>query len=100
MKPIVTIDISDIETAIDEAGLSEDASVRPRYSGRCMYGEECLGLVTRTPGEANAILIALGDTVGTARAQQIALLAREDAMGLRMITYYPGVAVTGAPEDD
>lgn len=83
--------------AIYAADLDEAVRITPDYSGRAMYGAECLGLVTDAAGDVFAIIAELaraGEDTDWARG------ARTDSMGRRMITYWPGVTVEGAPEEE
>lgn len=65
----------------------ENAGISTRsYSGRGMYGAECLAAVARTAQDVYAEL----------SAREIRA-ARTDSMGLDVVVYWPGVAFEGTP---
>lgn len=79
------------------------------YSGRCMFGAECLGIVTRSPAYLfGAILDRLhGDLRGGDTAAVLAQMeelerffraARTDSLGTDTVIYNPGTAVPDGVE--
>lgn len=89
-------DIDILVEAIKELDVLEhDFEVRMDYSGRGMYGKECIGFVTR---EYTTFLMAL--TVALIDSMRYATLdntiqwsdltdVRSDSMGLSTIVYFP-----------
>lgn len=80
----------DLEWAAENAGLDTSA-VYARYRGRGMYGEECVGLVHDFVGELLQFVLEL-DAAGV-NLDPFVKDARQDRMGLSMITYFPGVQI-------
>lgn len=101
------------EQVIDDAGevdasalieLMERAGFEPRsYSGRAMYGKDCIGIVTDRPGAVCLDIVSEwanmvnGDGNGTlyTRMEELQLLVgvlrnpHEDSMGRDAIIYWP-----------
>jgi hypothetical protein len=94
---MTTIAYNIIENACHDAGLDPDETIRVDYSGRAMYGATCLGIVHRDVGELLAFAVAL-DHGG----MELDWLtgARQDSMGLSIITYWPGVSLDDVPDLD
>lgn len=71
------------------------ATMRTDYSGRFMFGLQCLGYVTSNPNIVNvAFALSLKDTF--ANHDVLATLANRgvsDDMGLNTIVYFPGIIV-------
>ena len=75
---------------------------RDNYSGRYMYGKTCVGIVTgdgifRLAMELGTFLNANSDDPQT----DMCILDRwqsQDAMGLGMIVYFPGIQMPEQPE--
>jgi hypothetical protein len=83
---------------IEDAALSScpEADIRTDYSGRGMYGDECIGITLENASEFSVALLKIYDEdpdLGTLLAKKQAL----DAMGLGVIIYFPGVK---APESE
>lgn len=96
-----TIDYSVLEDAAYDAGLEPEEAIRTSYSGRFMYGSKCLGLVHGTIGELLTFVISLADRVNQDSSDDdLHWLdgARQDNMGMDMITYWPNVTVENAPD--
>lgn len=66
----------------------EQEAVYARYSGRCMYGDVCFGLVIDTPDVMVGVALA---EVFPDDAWEIARKTRTDNMGYSTIVYWPGV---------
>lgn len=90
---------SDLDTIIEQINeldvLDDEIEVRTDYSGRGMYGKECIGFVTK---EYSTFLMAL--TVVLINSMRYASLdntiewseltdVRTDSMGLSTIVYFP-----------
>lgn len=88
------LDRFDVVEALFAAGLDEDA-LRDDYSGRAMYGETCMGIVTGNVGQVLEFAVACAARAGSMDPQEWIGRACEDNMGRSMITYWPGVTVTG-----
>ncbi|TXH53642.1 MAG: hypothetical protein E6Q97_12815 [Desulfurellales bacterium] len=74
-------------------GYLDDLDVRTDYSGRGMYGETCLGLVTSQPMAILGWRFALVlDELGL-DPYEVLVKARTDSMGYDTITYFPGVTL-------
>jgi hypothetical protein len=72
-----------------------DGTLRP-YSGRAMYGQECLGI--DLDSEADAFRIALA--IQSSDLADALSRPRYDSMGLGIIVYFPNVAVPEGVTDD
>jgi hypothetical protein len=100
------IDYEVLRDACYNADMDPDTAIRPDYSGRGMYGAECLGIVISGLGEAmtfTAALMAALDAHGEEGENilyDLARDARQDNMGHDMIAYFPGVTVEGVPAHD
>lgn len=99
--PIQTI----LESVIEEQG--EDANIRiyEGYSGRGMYGKECIG-VTGSLGDIVSALLegALKMASTMSRFEKRDLLddvqnMQRDSMGHDMIVYWPGIEFVGEQEE-
>jgi hypothetical protein len=86
-----TIAKSILEDACWDADLDPDEALRTDYSGRGMYGASCVGLVHSDIDS----LIAFVSLVRTRVGDEWALRgARQDSMGMSVITYWPRWTVT------
>lgn len=66
-----------------------DADFRSDYSGRCMYGRECVGVVTDQPFE---FCLQLGINIGAqGDTSNQPTDIRSDSMGRSTIIYFPGI---------
>lgn len=72
--------------AVNDVADEVDGTVRPRYSGRSMFGDTCYGIVC-------------SDTTACIEAASVAGLkgARTDSMGRDFIVYWP--SIKGKPFD-
>lgn len=75
-----------ILAALEQAGLDEEA-VYDGYSGRCMYGATCFGIVAQ-PHDFALFCAAVGASSDDWEYWINDL--REDQLGLSMIWYWPG----------
>lgn len=84
-------DLIEALQVVEELGMGQ---VRERYSGRCMYGRECPGVVT-TDGTSVMALVAeiVGNCADEYRDDLVEAFRRAstDAMGLDEIIYFPSV---------
>lgn len=81
--------MSAIETAIKEFCDEYDYDFRDDYSGRCMYGKTCIGIVG---GDIDVIYTQLNDYLNNNGYDDIINklgFPRVDNMGLNYIVYFP-----------
>jgi hypothetical protein len=96
----LTVDDLELITEILE---QHESGTVIQYSGRAMYNEQCLGIVTED--EASAFLI-LGLELADANAQSLGTIllrsVRTDSMGRdSVVVYFPKVSMPeGFSEDD
>lgn len=77
---------------ITEFAEDKDYSIRENYSGRCMYGSKCFGLVGKDPVAIGMELAShLAHNDETQLADRLARDVRQDSMGLDSIIYFPNV---------
>lgn len=86
------IDSETFYEAISQADLERD-SVTTSYSGRGMFGEECVGVVADNMSEVFLFMAAFG-SIGD-DWDLLATKARTDDMGKGVIVYFPGVTLSG-----
>lgn len=82
--------------------IAEDCNYETRvYSGRGMYGEQCIGLILEDSSQIAALAynIGLADSEDEIAASHIDRL-RTDSMGTDIIAYFPSVKVKGDEEAD
>lgn len=89
--------MSEILEVCDNAGIHEDA-VFPNYSGRSMYGKECLGIRYDNIGDILAFVVAAADKWGIYTMDDFYGMAT-DNFGLGMVAYWPSIQVD-VEEDD
>lgn len=95
----LTVDDLELITEILE---QHEAGTVMQYSGRAMYGEQCLGIVT--DDEASTFLI-LGLELADANAQTLGTIllrsVRTDSMARSSVVYFPKVSMPeGFSEDE
>jgi hypothetical protein len=61
------------------------------YSGRCMYGEKCLGVTVNNIMKVFAALIESADDDNKYEIAHCVERARWDSMGLDMVVYFPNI---------
>lgn len=98
-----------LQKAIEELG--GDVDFRTHYSGRGMYGRNCIG-ITGSDRQCNQVI---GDAVKLAAEDYVdetidrdefndlvdtLMKSSQDNMGLDMIVYWPSVAFEGESEED
>lgn len=89
-----TLERRHVIAAVLDAGL-EERHLREDYSGRHMYGRQCLGLVG-SHKEFVRFYIRLAGWIGSDEAEDLAIAAREDNMGREKIVYWPGWELSAA----
>lgn len=92
------ITAAELNTILDVADLPSSAATAT-YSGRFMYGEECVGFDIDNISQMSDLTLALAEVYGTDKARAIMDKARTDSMGLGMIVYFPGVEAEGWTDD-
>lgn len=96
-EALTELEIDGLTYALENRGWS----LRPDYSGRGMYGENCIGIV-HPSGEAAAAVICLIEALAEEGLDETADWIRSassssDNMGLDVITYWPQLKAE-APE--
>lgn len=94
----IDISVDQINDILSAAEL-EPMAVYADYSGRCMYGEECLGFVIDHNAQMR-LGRALAQVLGEELAKEVEGHARTDSMGLDMIVYFPGVTAKNWEDDE
>lgn len=93
--------LKDLLIEMFECAEGNDISIRTDYSGRAMYGKQCIGVVGNRPLsfviECMQNFIDMGDTEYASDFFELLKNHSEDSMGLRQITYFPSWVVE--PED-
>lgn len=78
--------------------LIEDLGYETRsYSGRGMYGRECLGVTVEDP---ISFTLELGYAIGQEETSELPRRTSWDSMGLDYIVYFPNVPYDGEDEDE
>jgi hypothetical protein len=80
---------------------SEDFDIRTDYSGRGMYGNACLGIVSHDSGLTTALSFELAALLTEDQDfddlrqnfHEIASIQQTDSMGRGTIVYWPGIQV-------
>lgn len=85
----LTIDLYDAQEIAADADLDEDA-VYANYSGRGMYGRECLGFTF----SSDSTLLRLGVALHRHFGGDLPADVRTDSLGCDRIVYFPQLAVT------
>lgn len=105
---MITVTAEQVQNAINEVEQYAEISLRPKYSGRAMYGLDCFGVV----GAESALVkfeLALAIEITAASAHSLTVDRyglmdnyenivdgrRQDNMGYSTIYYYPGIEVDG-----
>lgn len=72
-----------------------DYRLREDYSGRCMFGKDCVGIVTDDGGfeVAMKMVAAFRDEDNELLDIFMDASSRQDSMGLSRIIYFPGISV-------
>lgn len=78
----------------EDIAFAADADLRTDYSGRFMYGAQCVGFVVREARDYALLLAAIGRALDEDEAEKMFDRIATDSMGLRTILYFPGVTVT------
>lgn len=86
-----TIRRATLEDALGMAEIDWDyeSTIRDTYSGRGMYGAECVAIVLDSEREAFGLFAALGVLLGEDVAVPLARATRTDSMGRDIIIYWP-----------
>ncbi len=103
---MATIQQSTIEILHGGLGLSDDWEFRTDYSGRGMYGSECIGLVTSV--SAWEIVSSLADLIAdfendapsiAGELREFLAVPHEDSMGYSTVYYWPGLTLETEEEE-
>lgn len=88
------LDYTLIRDAVRVVDLDPEVVVRGNYSGRGMYGRECVGVVVDSPAELVRIMVALTVLVFERDVDldmdDLAGNLRMDSVGFAVIGYFPG----------
>lgn len=87
----VTLTRDDLEFAAAAAGL-EDEALRTDYSGRGMYGQQCVGVIG-DPADGTMFALKLSEEVEDVDFETMIRDTHLDSMGLQTITYWPSYQV-------
>lgn len=80
--------VDQAQTITDIAGLGYD-SFRSDYSGRSMYGSQCIGWDVDSLTDMMVLALAIRDVLDEAEAISMCENARTDNMGMGYIVYFP-----------
>lgn len=82
--------------AVEDEGLGE---VRTDYSGRFMYGDECIGIDLASVTDFSVVLLNVAAR-DREFAYTLADAERSDSMGFGVIVYFPGVKAPEQEDDE
>lgn len=108
MATITTDQLSDLSDYLADNSNADfheddDLGVFRTYSGRGMYGRECVGLVISNSEMFEVAMVVgqwLTDNVVDYDLSDAFKNARTDSMGRSMIVYWPSIAIEAAGPDD
>ena len=95
----IKITAKELDTILDVAELPRSAATAT-YSGRFMYGEQCVGFDIDGISQISDITLALAEVYGTEKARKIMGMSTTDSMGMGMIIYFPGVEADGWTDEE
>lgn len=81
---------SDILEAMEIAGMADD-QLHERYSGRNMYGGDCLGITYDSLGDVLCFVVELSRIIGVEIDAFYGIAT--DSMGRSSIAYWPSVSL-------
>ena len=81
----------DAEAIADNA----EATLYPDYSGRGMYGSQCVGFSVRGGNAEARVTKAIIRSLDDAFADEMLSALRTDSLGLGTIVYFPGITLDG-----
>lgn len=87
------IPMEDLELVCEDADLDPGDRIRPGYSGRGMYGAQCLGLVG-SPSTLVAFIVSATERFGADATRDMFSALSTDSMGTDHIYYWRNVTVT------
>lgn len=85
-----------LEDAADELGLD----LRTDYSGRGMYGDECIGIVAGSTGEVIRWFFMIHDLDDMLADRLVEQNMSQDSMAFDIIFYWPSVSVENDESED
>lgn len=108
---------SAVVKALREACAEHDLKLTTTYSGRAMYGKQCIGFITDRYCDRGAFCSVFGalqdlkdhaDSMGGDLEEQVEELfeaiasgtSKEDSMGLGQIIYFPMIEAPDAEEEE
>ncbi len=83
----------------DLAEQGDGADFRSDYSGRCMYGKSCIGVVVEDTSSFLMLFAYLAREVEEADLDDITNV-RQDSMGRKIIYYWPSIQMEEDDEED
>ena len=87
----MNITMWDAEAIADNA----DATLYPDYSGRSMYGSQCVGFSVRGGNAESRVTRAIVRSLDDAFADEMLSALRTDSLGLGVVVYFPGITLDG-----
>lgn len=98
---MATITREQLEEIADIAGLDADRAIRPTYSGRYMYGRNCVGIVLDRDDNVDLfdVAFAAADVLGVDDAKDKFRRMSTDQMGLGMIYYWSDLQCEDADDE-
>lgn len=98
MKLVLTRDQFD-NIQYETEGFDADVEFRIHYSGRGMYGTECVGVIARDPNTPTAFLAIVAKELDMDFLDLLSELhGEQDSMGRSTITYWRDLTVEGDDE--
>ena len=94
----MTLDYSEIASAVEQAGLDPAEVIVASYNGRWMGGDTCFGLKVDMLGDAFDILLYLNEA--GINAHDLADRVAEDQLGTNSLFYFPGYKLDNAPDNE
>jgi hypothetical protein len=84
-----------MEAALEIAEIDWDDTTIRNYSGRGMYGDECMAVVLDGDRDTFALFAALGIELDDDEAIPMARSACQDSMGRSIVIYWPRLRLEG-----
>jgi hypothetical protein len=78
----------------------EDKAFTNTYSGRGMYGEQCVGFDLDDHNDIGMLSVSIVEVLGSDEGRKMVENTRTDSMGLGIIVYFPRWTCAGWEETD
>jgi hypothetical protein len=95
----ITLTADQVNNILDNAGLPYE-SFTSTYSGRGMYGDQCVGFDFDHMSDLGLLSVAINEVLGEAVGRDMIENLRTDSMGLGMIAYFPHTTCAEWDEDE